>query len=613
MNASPKLGYLLLEFPARILAIFEQLHAAQTDAAACATEMPSVKVTALPWACSAVNCAQVPSCASNARLVAINGTCVRAGVARVAQRFKVFCCVRCRGTTTVWSDDCTFGHGIAPPVICMAHSSSKRCDGVAFVETPESSVLSKHNCVDWQEVKLQENAGKLRIGAIPKTITVLLRRDLVDACKPGDDVTIVGYVIQRWRPLVTGRRIDVDCAFVAVNVLVNGASDARFDARRTPDSQFDFRAHYAAFWRSFGNGPLRLHGRDLLVRSICPEVLGMQPIKLALLLALIGGVAKECEAGTRVRGDSHVLLAGDAGTGKSQLLKACHKLSTRAVFTNGVGSTAAGLTAAAIKDSGDWVLEAGALVLADRGVCCIDEFASIRDADKTAVHEAMEQQTVSVAKAGIVCKLNTRCAVIAACNLSQKRAFSANTNFASDAVLSLNIASPLLSRFDLVFIVRDPKSDAWDAQLADFILNADNAEAEAAVAGLWSTEDLQRYVAFVKANCFPKITPGCHEILSRYYCLQRRADFADASRTTVRLLESLVRLSEAHARLMFKEAADEMDAIYAIKLCEESLIQQPILGFRKGIFIATTDTDEDSVAEFEMFREIVNSRLLAAD
>lgn len=299
-------------------------------------------------------------------------------------------------------------------------------------------------------------------------------------------------------------------------------------------------------------------------------------MKLAVALTLIGGVQHVDTSGTKIRGESHLLLVGDPGTGKSQFLKFAAKLCNRSVITTGLGSTSAGLTVTAVKDGGEWVLEAGALVLADGGLCCIDEFDSMRVHDRATIHEAMEQQTVSVAKAGLVTTLSTRTIVLAATNPKGQ--------YDPDQSLSVNttLSGPLLSRFDIVLVLLDKKNPEWDAVVSSHIL-AENGEEKSRrpnpedLGSVWSLPMLRRYIHYVKQRFKPVLTKESERIISSYYQLQRRSATHNAARTTVRMLESLIRLAQAHARLMFRNEVSRLDAIAAILCIESSMTTSAIV------------------------------------
>lgn len=235
---------------------------------------------------------------------------------------------------------------------------------------------------------------------------------------------------------------------------------------------------------------------------------------------------------------------------------------------------------AAIKDKGgDWILEPGALVLADGGVCCIDEFSSIREQDRSSIHEAMEQQTLSVAKAGLVCKLPTRCSVFAATNLKGKH------DADHDLAFNTALASPLLSRFDVVLLLLDRRNNEWDETISDFILKSSSSD----YGDRWDLDKLRKYIAYVKRYFTPALNPhglGA-DILKRYYMKQRQNDSRNQARTTVRLLESLIRLAQAHARLMFRNRVTADDCLEAVFLVEHSMDTSSLLGFedaRQSVF-----------------------------
>jgi DNA helicase MCM9 len=485
-----------------------------------------------------------------------------------------------------------------------------------------------------QDLRLQEHATKLAVGSIPRSILVVLEDDLVDSCKAGDDVTITGVVRRRWKPLVRDRKMELELYVLAKSIMVTTKTSG-------VDLTEELRLEFSNFWDNARKTGRLYSFRNHIVASVCPQLHGLHAVKMAVLLTLMGGVGKDM-SGHKIRGQSHLLLIGDPGTGKSQFLRYAAKLSPRSVTTTGIGSTSAGLTCTAVKDSGEWALEAGALVLADRGVCCIDEFSTIRDNDRATIHEAMEQQTLSVAKAGLVCKLNTRTTIIAATNPKGKydEAESVSVNTA--------IASPLLSRFDLCFVMLDRPNPIRDCTLSTFVLNShlhvtekclsaklgknggaggggggygsynggydggqdgyngyggdhggvqeeeEEEEEEEEDGGLrrsrgkpltsedwkkhlktdevdeheinglfsasnrmleqtWSIPKLQAYISWSQNTCVPELGDQAQKILKAYYMYQRKTDDRNASRTTVRLLESLIRIAQAHARLMHED------------------------------------------------------------
>lgn len=508
-------------------------------------------------------------------LMSIAGTVTRTAAVRMLHAERKVECVKCGKEHRVRADLERFNEMVLPSE-CGNEKGTGRCTSSKFANVEGTEV-----CRDYQEIRVQEQVQKLGIGAIPRSITVVLEDDIVDGAKPGDDVLVTGVIVRRWKPLRADARPDVELVFRANHITVCNQLVGAGLVTNEACTQFE------EFWATYPPGLARVAGRDLLLRAICPGLNGLFLVKLALALCLLGGVCRTDPSGQRIRGESHLLLVGDPGTGKSQVLKFTTSLCSRSVMTTGVGSTSAGLTVTANKDAtGEWSLDAGALVLADGGVCCIDEFGTMREHDRTTIHEAMEQQTLSVAKAGLVCKLRAKTTIIAATNPKDRRQRS------SSLTSHVGIAAPLLSRFDVVLLLSDDMDEEWDESIAEFILQRDceprdppkGAEAAAddpaqvegttrTVHGvpeevLWSEDTLRAYIECARRRFEPTMTPEAERILSRYFERQRQAEHRNAARTTVRLLESLIRLAQAHARLMWRNSVETIDAVYAIVLIE---------------------------------------------
>ncbi|MEM1864527.1 MAG: minichromosome maintenance protein MCM [Desulfurococcaceae archaeon] len=460
-------------------------------------------------------------------------------------------------------------------------------------------VPEKSEFVDWQKIVVQEKPEEIPGGQIPRSIDVVLTSDLVDIARPGDRVVVTG--ILKITPISSsidrkGGKTIFSFYIDANHVEIQEKVLEEIEITREDEEKI----------RDLSRDPWV---REKIIASIAPGIYGYWDIKEAIALLLFGGVQKTLPDGTRIRGDIHVLLVGDPGTAKSQLLQFTSKMAPRGLYTSGKGSTAAGLTATVLRDkaTGEYYLEAGALVLADGGVACIDEIDKMREEDRSAIHEALEQQTVSIAKAGIVARLNARTAVLAAGNPKYGR-------YDLTQPLSRNIDLPptILSRFDLIFIIQDIPNRDNDRRLAQHILGVHTDSEKAR--GFIDPVLLKKYVSYAKRYIRPQLTPDAIKLIEEFYVNIRQASLTSgeggqpsAIAITPRQLEALIRLTEAHARMALKPKATVEDAEEAIRLMMSTLSR---VGFdvesgRLDIDVLETGVSSSKRQKKKAFREFL--------
>jgi len=500
--------------------------------------------------------------------VSVEGTVRKITDVRPRIILAAFECARCGNVVYIPQE----GSGkFLEPSYCSCNEEKK---GVFRLMFKESSFE------DYQRIKVQESPEDLRGGEQPQTLDINVNNDLAGIMTPGERLIVNGI-------LRSVQKINKDGKTVYFEIYVD-INSMEFEEQEFDDLEITPEDEEAIIKLATDKSVFRK-----IIASIAPSIYGYDEVKEAVALQLFSGVVKNLPDGTRIRGDIHVLLVGDPGIAKSQILRYVVNLAPRGVYTSGKSASSAGLTAAAVKDDfdGSWTLEAGALVLADKGIAAVDEMDKMKAEDRSSLHEAMESQTISVAKAGILATLKCRCSLLGAANPKLGR-FDAFENISEQ----INMPPSLISRFDLIFILQDKPDEKRDANIAGHILkshyagelgahrshNASSFVTEAAVKDAQNpilpeidAVLLRKYIAYAKRNIYPVMTEEARDRITKYYLELRKPGEAESSpiAVTARQLEGLVRLSEASARLRLSERVSIEDVERTIAITMSSLRQ----------------------------------------
>lgn len=491
-------------------------------------------------------------------------------------------CKSCRQERYLLNDGVT---SLAIPRICTgppsnsdANNTRDNCGLDPFVILGERT-----RCVDQQTLKLQEAPDMVPVGELPRQVILSVDRALVNKISPGQRLTVFGiYSIMSGKASSSSKQgnASIRTPFMRVLGISDTPSISNISNSTTTRHLSTFSEGEEREMASFARQP-DLYNK--FSQSIAPSIFGCDDMKKAVSCLLFGGSRKRLPDRIRLRGDINVLLLGDPGVAKSQLLKFVEKVAPISVYTSGKGSSAAGLTASVVRDpsSGEFYLEGGAMVLADGGVVCIDEFDKMDSEDRVAIHEAMEQQTISIAKAGITTILNSRTSVLAAANpvfgrYDEMRTPGENIDF----------SSTILSRFDMIFVVRDEHNAARDITLAKHVLSVHINAKESSSSSSTSNDQfdlatMKKYISFAKSSCSPRLSPRAADRLCDHYVSMRtqvhemESKMAERSSIpiTIRQLEAIVRISESLAKMTLSPRAEMEHVEEALRLFRVSTMQ----------------------------------------
>ncbi|KAL5729718.1 DNA helicase [Ranunculus cassubicifolius] len=532
------------------------------------------------------------------KLVKIAGITIAASRTKAKATYVTLMCKNCRNIKMV---PCRPGLGGAVVPRSCDHNPQQGeppCPLDPWIVVPDRSKY-----VDQQTLKLQENPEDVPTGELPRNILLAVDRHLVQTIVPGTRLTIMGiYSIFQASNVSAAQKgaVAVRQPYIrVVGIEEANETNSRGPSAFTYDEVEDFKK-FASDVDSYKN----------ICSKIAPSIYGHEDVKKAVACLLFGGSRKELPDGVKLRGDINVLLLGDPSTAKSQFLKFVEKTAPIAVYTSGKGSSAAGLTASVIRDnsSREFYLEGGAMVLADGGVVCIDEFDKMRAEDRVAIHEAMEQQTISIAKAGITTVLNSRTSVLAAANPPSGR-----YDDLKSAQDNIDLQTTILSRFDLIFIVKDVRMYSQDKLIASHIIKV-HASAHSSNESRNPKDDnwLKRYIQYCRTECHPRLSDAAATRLQVNYVKIRQDMRQQANESgeaavipiTVRQLEAIIRLSESLAKMRLCHVATESHVLEALRLFNVSTMDAARSGINQQLNMTGEMQNEIKQAESQIKRRM---------